>query len=69
MYFSGMLMLLRIRDEVGEEAFDEVLRGWPEQQHGSTADRDEWVAFAEQTTGADLADFVDEWLTSETTPD
>ena len=68
-YFSGMLMLLRIRDEVGEEAFDEVLRGWPEQQHGSTADRDEWVAFAEQTTGADLADFVDEWLTSETTPD
>ena len=67
-YYSGMLMLLRLRDMVGAREFDVLLREWPQQHRNQTADRDEWIAWAENETGKDLEDFVLEWLTSETTP-
>ena len=63
-----MLMLLRLRDMVGAREFDVLLREWPQQHRNQTADRDEWIAWAENETGKDLEDFVLEWLTSETTP-
>lgn len=67
-YYSGLLMLLRLRDMVGAEQFDVLLREWPRQHRNATVDRDDWIAWAEQATGEDLEDFVLEWLTSETTP-
>ncbi len=67
-YFSGLLMLLELRDRLGAEQFDVLLREWPRQHRNATADRTEWIAWAEKTTGEDLEDFVLEWLTSDTTP-
>ena len=67
-YYSGLLMLLRLRDMVGAQQFDVLLREWPQQHRNQTADRDEWIAWAENETGKDLEEFVHEWLTSETTP-
>lgn len=67
-YYSGAVMLHRIRDEVGNQAFLQALRRWPQDNINASVDRDDFVASWSASTGTDLGPFVHEWLTSDTTP-
>ena len=67
-YHSGAVMLHHIREVVGDDAFFETLRAWPQQNVNASVDRDDFVEFWSEGTGTELGPFVDAWLTSRMTP-
>lgn len=67
-YYGPALMWQELRERIGEEKFFEVLREWPAAQENGTADREEYWAWIERTTGEELSDFFDDWLLGEKTP-
>jgi aminopeptidase N len=67
-YYSGAVMLHRIRQDVGDDAFFSALRSWAQGRSGSTVDRDDFIADWSASTGFDLGPFVTSWLVSPTTP-
>lgn len=67
-YFSGAVMLDRIRRQVGADAFAEALRTWPQEHRNESVDRDDFIEHLSESTGTDLGPFVHEWLTAESTP-
>ncbi|MFD3676305.1 M1 family metallopeptidase [Streptomyces sp. NPDC058613] len=61
-YYRGAMVLHRVRQEVGDEKFFALLRGWAaEHRHGNASTAD-FTAYAEKTTGHDLKDVWDVWL-------
>jgi aminopeptidase N len=67
-YYSGAVMLHRIREQVGDEAFFDALEEWPHSREFGNANRDDYIAWLSDRTGTDLGPFINEWLTSPTTP-
>ncbi len=67
-YTSGAVMLDRIREGVGDDVFAEALRGWAQDHRNASVDRDDFIAYFCEATGTDIGPFVQEWLTSPTTP-
>ena len=67
-YYGPALMWHELRELLGDERFFEVVRGWPEEQENGTADRDEYWAWIEQTTGEELTSFFEDWLLGRKTP-
>ncbi|MDQ3629380.1 MAG: M1 family metallopeptidase [Actinomycetota bacterium] len=67
-YYSGAVMLHRIRGVVGDDAFFETLRAWPQENVNASVDHDDFIEFWSESTGTELTRFVDAWLTSGTTP-
>jgi len=67
-YYSGALMLDRMRSLLGAEVFDRVWREWPQQHRFASVDRDDYITWLTSQTGRDLRPFLTEWLTSPTTP-
>ncbi|UYM07122.1 M1 family metallopeptidase [Solicola gregarius] len=67
-YLSGAVMLDHIRDAVGEEVFANALRGWPEAYRNESVDREDFITYFSDATGTDIGPFVNDWLTSPTTP-
>lgn len=67
-YFSGAVMLDRIRKKVGDDAFAEALRSWPQEHRNASVDRHDFIEHLSESTGTDLGPFVEKWLTSESTP-
>ena len=67
-YSSGALMLYELRQRLGADVFDRLLRQWPQEHRYENVDRETYVAWVEQKTGEDVSAFVDRWLTSPTTP-
>lgn len=43
-------------------------REWPRRYAGQNVDREQWVAFVEESSGVEVSALVDEWLTSPVTP-
>ncbi|QYJ02965.1 M1 family metallopeptidase [Nocardioides panacisoli] len=66
-YFIPAIMWHELRQRIGEEAFREMLRAWPEEMANSARDRDEYVAWVEEQTGAELTDFFEGWLLGDAT--
>jgi aminopeptidase N len=66
-YFSGAVMLHRIREHVGDGAFFSALRTWA-QCRRSSVDRDDFIDIFSASSGVDLEPFVTRWLNSPTTP-
>lgn len=67
-YYSGAVMLHRIRERIGDEAFFDALRAWPRAREFGNANRDDYIAWLSDRTGADLGPFINEWLDAPTTP-
>ena len=67
-YYCGALMLDRLRDLLGADVFDQVLRDWPQQHRDANVDRSDYIAWVDEQTGRDVGPFLTEWLTSPTTP-
>lgn len=67
-YYGPALMWHELREDIGDEAFFDVLRAWPESQENGTADRDEYLAWVEERTGEELTAFFDAWLLGAETP-
>lgn len=67
-YYGPALMWQEVRERLGDEAFWEMVRAWPATRDNGNADRDEYLAWIEDTTGEELTDLFDAWLLGETTP-
>jgi aminopeptidase N len=67
-YLSGAVMLDRIRQEIGDDAFFDALRTWPTVHEYGNANRDDYISWLSDRTGTDLGPLINEWLTSPTTP-
>jgi hypothetical protein len=66
-YTSPAVMWADLREQIGDDAFWELVRAWPEVAP-DTATREEYLAWIEATTGEELTAFFDRWLTGESTP-
>ncbi|HKE70209.1 MAG TPA: M1 family metallopeptidase [Nocardioidaceae bacterium] len=67
-YLSGAVMLDRIRQQIGDDAFFDALRTWPTVHEYGNANRDDYISWLSDRTGTDLGPLINEWLTSPTTP-
>ncbi|GAA3672863.1 M1 family metallopeptidase [Nocardioides ginsengisoli] len=61
-YKRGALALHALRVAVGDQAFFEVLRGWVAARAGGSVTTEEFVAFAADATGVDVAGVLGPWL-------
>ncbi|MFJ1864064.1 M1 family metallopeptidase [Streptomyces sp. NPDC088097] len=67
-YYRGAMVLQRIRQEVGDAKFFDLLRGWAtDHRHGNASTAD-FTAYAQQRTGHDLKKVWDVWLYGEDRP-
>ena len=66
-YTSPAVMWADLREQIGGDAFWELVRPSPEVAP-DTATREEDLAWIEATTGEQLTAFFDRWLTGATTP-
>ena len=67
-YLSGAVMIDRIRQQIGDEAFFDALRAWPTVHEYGNANRNDYISWLSNRTGTDLGPLINEWLTSPTTP-
>jgi len=67
-YQRGALTLHALRSEVGDEAFFETLRTWVERHGSGSASTADFIALAEEISGADLGDLFERWLFSAELP-
>lgn len=61
-YKRGALTLHALRADVGDDAFFDVLRGWAAEQAGASVTTEEFLAFATDRTGRDVAALLEPWL-------
>jgi aminopeptidase N len=71
-YYGPALMWHELRRTMGEQKFWTMVRAWPaahdQGQLSGSADRTEYYAWIEKTTGAELSAFFDAWILGKTTP-
>jgi aminopeptidase N len=67
-YFGPALMWHELRERVGDEAFFDVIRAWPQAQENRSSNRETLYRFFEKRTGEELSAFFDAWLLGEQTP-
>ncbi|MEU5215252.1 M1 family metallopeptidase [Streptomyces sp. NPDC020807] len=61
-YQRGAMVLHKLRETVGDEVFDEILRGWPAKYRHANASTEDFTAYAESVAGKDLAPLWKTWL-------
>jgi len=61
-YQRGAMVLHRIRQELGDDAFYEILAGWPAKHRHSTATTEDFTEYVESVAGRDLGRLWDVWL-------
>lgn len=61
-YGRGAMVLQRVRQEVGDEKFFALLRGWAADHRYGNASTAEFTAYAQEKTGHDLKKVWDVWL-------
>lgn len=67
-YYGPALMWQELRERIGDEAFLELIRGWPQSRENQNADTSTYRRWIERRTGLDLEDFFDDWLLGRTSP-
>lgn len=65
----GALTLYALRARIGDAAFFATLRTWVERYGGRSAATSDFIALAEETSGADLTQFFQGWLYAPTMPE
>ena len=68
-YDRGPLAVHALRAELGDEAFFELLKGWPQTYGGQVVDWAEFEAYVSSIAGRDMTPFIDAWFRSTTLPD
>jgi aminopeptidase N len=68
-YQRGALVLVALRDEVGDDAFFEILRTHAERHANGNATTEDFIAIAEETSGSDLTELFAAWLYGQELPD
>ncbi len=61
-YVRGAMAIAALRNVVGSEALEEILRTWLQDHAGGNATGTEFRALAEEISGVELDDFFREWL-------
>ncbi|SEO76960.1 M1 family metallopeptidase [Trujillonella endophytica] len=61
-YLRGAMTVHALRTELGEDAFAELVLEWFGSEGGRAVTTDDFVALAEEISGADLDDFFAQWL-------
>ncbi|WP_328943389.1 M1 family metallopeptidase [Streptomyces sp. NBC_00250] len=61
-YQRGAMVLHKLRETVGDETFDEILRGWPAKYRHANASTADFTAYAESVAGRGLDELWDVWL-------
>ncbi len=67
-YQRGALVLVALRDEIGDDAFFETLRAYAERHADGNATTEDFIAIAEETSGRDLTELFDTWLYGQELP-
>ncbi|GAA4913370.1 M1 family metallopeptidase [Streptomyces coeruleoprunus] len=61
-YYRGAMVLHKVRQAVGDDAFFALLKGWAaEHRHGNASTAD-FTRYVEEETGKDLTELWDTWL-------
>ena len=58
----GAMTLQALRNEVGDDAFWTIMRGWASGKSGGNGTTPEFIALAEQVSGQQLDDLFNAWL-------
>ncbi|WP_328682515.1 M1 family metallopeptidase [Streptomyces sp. NBC_00322] len=61
-YNRGAMVLHKIRQAVGEDAFFKIVKGWAAEHRHSNASTDDFTAYVEKKSGKDLTELWDTWL-------
>ena len=61
-YYRGAMTLHALRQEIGDDAFAELLLEWFASEAGQAVTTDDFIALAEEVSGDDLDDLFAEWL-------
>ncbi|WP_158848217.1 M1 family metallopeptidase [Saccharothrix deserti] len=67
-YDKGQLALHALRRQVGDQAFDQVLKGWTAKHRDGNASWPEFEAHVEQVSGQDLDAFFAAWFRGDEVP-
>ncbi|MEV6955763.1 M1 family metallopeptidase [Streptomyces sp. NPDC051183] len=67
-YYRGAMVLQRIRQEVGDEKFFALVRGWVADHRHGNVDTADFTEYAQEKTGRDLSRIWDVWLYGEDRP-
>lgn len=57
-----------LRADLGEDAFWSMVRAWPVARDDVATDREDYWAWLEEETGAELTAFLEAWLLGKRTP-
>ena len=67
-YIRGALVLVALRDKIGDDAFFETLHTYTERYANSNATTDDFIAIAEEISGHDLNNLFATWLYDQAIP-
>jgi aminopeptidase N len=67
-YLGPAMMLDKIRQWIGDDAFDEFVRAWAADHAGENVDRADFIRWVNDQTGVDFTSLINNWLDSPTTP-
>ena len=67
-YARGALTLHALLQEIGDDAFFELLQTWAADNEGETVTTDDFIELAEDVSGQDLGDFFTAWLDEQPLP-
>jgi len=56
------MTLQALRNEVGDEAFWQIIRGWAATKSGGNGTTEEFIAYAEDVSGQQLDELFNTWL-------
>ncbi|WP_262387027.1 M1 family metallopeptidase [Streptomyces sp. TRM49041] len=68
-YYRGAMVLHKIRQAVGDDAFFALLKGWAAEHRHGNASTEDFTAYVEEETGEDLTELWDTWLYGEGKPE
>ena len=61
-YTRGAMTLQALRNEVGDDAFFAILKGWATENAGTSVSTTQFVDYAESVSGQDLTELFDTWI-------
>ncbi|MFE1380284.1 M1 family metallopeptidase [Streptomyces sp. NPDC058740] len=67
-YQRGAMVLHKIRQTLGDDAFFEILAGWPAKYRHANATTEDFTRYVESVAGRDLGDLWDVWLYGDEKP-
>lgn len=67
-YLGPAMMLDGIRQQIGDAAFEELVKAWPAQHENQSVDRETFEVWLNNQTGDDFGPLMHKWLDSAATP-